>query len=652
MCHLGLVVCLLTVVNGFYLPGVLPKDYAEGDQVELKVNHLTSMRTQIPVEFYSLPFCVPHTGVVDSKENLGEILSGNVIQNSAYRIRMYEQIECAVLCKKKYSPAEKKQFMYAIDEEYLVNWIVDNLPAAFRTMTDDNRDVAMYQHGFPVGGKVLTQKKNTKLHYLNNHVDITIQHHVPDDSLEIVDGFKPARIVGLLVEPFSVQHKAPGVWNTENENANQVSSCPPLAEVGRVVPDEHKFGMILDQKKGPVEVIWTYSVQWRSSPVRWASRWDVYLNTSSVDAIHWFSITTSLLLVLVLSGSVAMILLRTLRQDLNRYNRVSTDDEKAELREESGWKLVHGDVLRGPSNPLFFSVTVGSGVQVFWMVFFSILFAALGFMNPANRGSIMLGMLMLYLFTSIAAGYSCAITYKSLNGLYWQRCTVTCMVLYPTLLLSVLFILNLVIWAEGSSSAIPFGSMALVMTLWFVISAPLTFLGAFFGYKKDVSKKPVQTHDIPRAIPDQEWYNSSLVVILSGGVLPFAASFVELFYIMSSIWLDQYYYVFGFLLLVFFILVVISAEISILMCYFQLTCEDYRWWWRSMLVPGSSSIYLMLYAVFYYHSRLHIDFFVSTVLYFGYVFIFCVMFFLLTGTVGFYATHWFVYKIFGSIKVD
>jgi len=28
------------------------------------------------------------------------------------------------------------------------------------------------------------------------------------------------------------------------------------------------------------------------------------------------------------------------------------------------------------------------------------------------------------------------------------------------------------------------------------------------------------------------------------------------------------------------------------------------------------------------------------------------MFFLLTGTIGFFACYWFVFKIFGAIKVD
>ena len=85
--------------------------------------------------------------------------------------------------------------------------------------------------------------------------------------------------------------------------------------------------------------------------------------------------------------------------------------------------------------------------------------------------------------------------------------------------------------------------------------------------------------------------------ILVGGVLPFGAVFIELFFILSSIWLHQYYYVFGFLMLVFVILVITCAEITIVMCYFQLCAEDYNWWWRSFLTAGSSGLYLFLYSM-------------------------------------------------------
>jgi transmembrane 9 superfamily protein 2/4 len=61
--------------------------------------------------------------------------------------------------------------------------------------------------------------------------------------------------------------------------------------------------------------------------------------------------------------------------------------------------------------------------------------------------------------------------------------------------------------------------------------------------------------------------------------------------------------VFGFLMLVVVILVITCAEISIVLCYFQLCAEDYNWWWRSFLTSGSSAIYLFGYGILYFITK-------------------------------------------------
>ena len=71
----------------------------------------------------------------------------------------------------------------------------------------------------------------------------------------------------------------------------------------------------------------------------------------------------------------------------------------------------------------------------------------------------------------------------------------------------------------------------------------------------------------------------------------------------SSIWQHQFYYLFGFLLLVLAILIVTCIEISIALTYFQLTSEDYNWWWRSFFSSGTSGLYVFCYALLYKATR-------------------------------------------------
>ena len=74
--------------QAFYLPGVAPKEYQDGDRVDIRVHKLSSPKTHLPYDYYSLPFCEPAEGKIRVAENLGEVLHGAVIQNSPYEILM------------------------------------------------------------------------------------------------------------------------------------------------------------------------------------------------------------------------------------------------------------------------------------------------------------------------------------------------------------------------------------------------------------------------------------------------------------------------------------------------------------------------------------------------------------------------------------
>jgi Endomembrane protein 70 len=50
---------------------------------------------------------------------------------------------------------------------------------------------------------------------------------------------------------------------------------------------------------------------------------------------------------------------------------------------------------------------------------------------------------------------------------------------------------------------------------------------------------PVRTNKIPRQVPEQAWYMHPAFSVLIGGILPFGAVFIELFFILTSMWLHQ-----------------------------------------------------------------------------------------------------------------
>ncbi|CAO2591933.1 Transmembrane 9 superfamily member 2, partial [Lemmus lemmus] len=383
--------------------------------------------------------------------------------------------------------------------------------------------------------------------------------------------------------------------------------------------------------------------------IRWASRWDYILESMPHTHIQWFSIMNSLVIVLFLSGMVAMIMLRTLHKDIARYNQM---DSTEDAQEEFGWKLVHGDIFRPPRKGMLLSVFLGSGTQILIMTFVTLFFACLGFLSPANRGALMTCAVVLWVLLGTPAGYVAARFYKSFGGEKWKTNVLLTSFLCPGIVFADFFIMNLILWGEGSSAAIPFGTLVAILALWFCISVPLTFIGAYFGFKKNAIEHPVRTNQIPRQIPEQSFYTKPLPGIIMGGILPFGCIFIQLFFILNSIWSHQMYYMFGFLFLVFIILVITCSEATILLCYFHLCAEDYHWQWRSFLTSGFTAVYFLIYAIHYFFSKLQITGTASTILYFGYTMIMVLIFFLFTGTIGFFACFWFVTKIYSVVKVD
>ncbi|KAI9117636.1 hypothetical protein K1719_011802 [Acacia pycnantha] len=583
--HVWISVCVMLVVhsNCFYLPGVAPQDFQKGDPLMVKVNKLSSTKTQLPYSYYTLPYCQPDK-IIDSAENLGEVLRGDRIENSPYVFKMREPQMCNILCRVTLNAKTAKEFKEKIDDEYRVNMILDNLPLVVPLRRPDQESSVVYLHGFLIGLKGQYAGKKDEKYFINNHLTFVVKHH-PDR----VTG--TSRIVGFEVTPFSVNHQYEGEWNEKT----RLTTCDPHAR--KLVTSSESPQEVEDEK----EIIFTYDVEFQESEVKWASRWDTYLLMAD-DQIHWFSIINSLMIVLFLSGMVAMIMLRTLYRDISKYNQLETQEE---AQEETGWKLVHGDVFRPPSNSDLLCVCVGTGVQFFGMILVTIIFAALGFLSPSNRGSLMTVMLLIWVFMGFFAGYASARLYKTFKGTEWKKITLKTAFMFPATVFAVFFVLNALIWGQKSSGAVPFGTMFALVFLWFGISVPLVFFGAYVGFRKPAPEDPVRTKQIARQIPEQAWYMNPVFSILIGGILPFGAVFIELFFILTSIWLHQFYYIFGFLFIVFIILIVTCAEISVVLCYFQLCSEDYLWWWRSYLTA-----------------------------------------------VGFYACFWFTRLIYSSVKID
>lgn len=158
--------------------------------------------------------------------------------------------------------------------------------------------------------------------------------------------------------------------------------------------------------------------------------------------------------------------------------------------------------------------------------------------------------------------------------------------------------------------------------------------------------------------------------ILLTGILPFGAIFVELYFIMTSLWTNKIYYMFGFLFLCYGLMIITSAATTVLLVYFLLCAENYRWHWRAFIGAGMTGGYVFVNALIFWATRVSFGGITGAVLYVGYSALIAFVVFVLTGmfsfhvfrmcfftnlcvgSIGFLASWAFIHRIYGSIKVD
>ncbi|KAM0666991.1 hypothetical protein ACQRIT_005680 [Beauveria bassiana] len=621
------------LASAFYLPGVAPTSYKVGDSVPLHVNSIkpiagpqdARLHSVVSFEYYhpGFGFCKPEGGPEYVSESLGSILFGDRIMTSPFQLSMKKEETCKQLCEVEYSANAVEFLRDRIFEGYSLNWLVDGLPAGQR-IEDRLTGTSFYSPGFFVGG--FDEADNV---VLNNHYDIFVEYH------EVGGNANQLRVVGVRVEPSSKKYTGE-------------ADCK----------DGHAY-LILPEN-GSQKVKYSYSVFWEKSPTAWATRWDKYLHVFD-PKIHWFWLIDTAIIVVILVMTVMSILMRTLKKDIARYNRldqINLDDLSGTsaledgVQEDSGWKLVHGDVFRNPSHPLLLSILLGNGVQIFVMTASTIVFALLGFLSPSNRGSLGTIMILLYTILGSVGGYVSARVYKAMGGEQWKLNIGLTPLLVPAIVFGTFFLLDLFLWAKQSSGAVPFTTMLVLLGIWFIISIPLSFAGSWLGFRSAKIEAPVRTNQIPRQIPPTTTYLKPIPSMLIVGLLPFGAIFVELYFIMNSIWFSRVYYMFGFLFLCYSLMVVVCATVTILLTYFLLCSENYHWQWRSFLAAGMSGGYIFLNCLLYLITKVKLGGFAGTVLYVGYSALISFLFFILAGSIGYFASWWFVMRIYKSIKID
>ena len=367
-------------------PGVSPEEYNNGEQLWMYVDLVESSKTQVPFEFYDLPGCkMPTRGksqrTKKMRKNLGSRLQGHDMKPAPFDLTVKRDMGCTPICQVALGGKKLRWMRKLVERQYRVQLQLDTLPVLMRS-----KELNYAVRGYPIGFKAppSTQQTAPKNDYfLYNHLKFQITYH------EDPSQFDGVRITGFDVHPVSVKHEMPANGGAVSRTT-QLSTCKGM----NVENDAANFLSLKFQEDTSLNIVYSYDVQWIKNDLAWTDRWDVYLVGSPDDGIHYYSILNSLFVVVFMTGAIASIMVRTLRKDIQGYNELQTLEE---AQEETGWKLVHGDVFRPPSfSPMLLSIIVGTGAQIGSAFVCALLCSILRLTNSMKKGQILSSLIFLY----------------------------------------------------------------------------------------------------------------------------------------------------------------------------------------------------------------------------------------------------------------
>ena len=496
--------------------------------------------------------------------------------------------------------------------------------------------IIKYNTGIPLGFI-----KNNQT-FINNYYKINVQLNkinisiIPnktyrdqdDDELEIknITGYD---IIGFDIEPFSIKI-----------NENDTSEIK-LNKVIKQNEYEHQDLTIGE------EIIFKYDTYFTYTDTVYEERFNKFLYGDKF--IHSYSAYISGIIIFILLLILLYIYFRSIKSEIEIQNEKVLSDETIN---EYGWRNIAFDVFRRPYKGDILAALFGTGIQLLVTILYSLLFVSLGIIRPKSGGSYFTLLVMVYIFLSLLSGYFSARFFKMVHGLNWLKvCVITCL-LFPMIFLILITSINFLYWFEDSTTYIQFKNFFSLISLWVVGTVPLIFVGTMIGLAQKRIQFPCEVNPVPGIISkiDCPWYLRIRYGWFLTGFPPFFAVFVELFYIMDSMWKQDFYALSKYLLISVIILIIISSLIGILFTYLNLCKGDYRWWWKSFITSASPGVYIIIFSVFYLF-KMRFKQFTSVLIYLNFMTLFSVIISLICGAAGFYLTFLFVTNIYSKIKI-
>ena len=596
--------------------GLLDYSHDLNSELQIQAGALSSLDEVIPFSYAKLKIC-DTSKITKVEDTLGEILSGEKIFSTGYYALTGNDSYCQTLCYNQFDEESLNLIKRLIKGNYFVNWYLDKLPAGILSYNKNTQETSIdYFKGIPLGFI------ENDIYYINNH----LQFHILINE----ESRKKYNVVGFNILPMSLNHneeKAICADTPKNLLNNFLIKPQPLSDNNKI--------------------LFTYDIIFEKSNITLGLRWDHYKPSNT--KIHWIGILLSQLIVIGLAIIIIMVLIKNINTEIDIYN---TKVINFEFVDYYTWKELSGDVFRAPlRRPMLLSAIIGNGVQLFCMMTITLFLGSIGFEKPEKRANLLNLGIIFFCIMGLPGGYVSAKIYQFFKGKYWLLNALLTALIFPGTLFVGYFLVNIILAIEKSSATANVSDIISLFILWIFCTFPLILIGSFLGTKNRPIEAPCKTNAVPSFVPEKPWYLHYKFMTFITGIIAFGTFFIELNYVMGSLWKHQIYFLAVFLWISLTLFIIICGEFSIIVVFWNLCYGDYNWWWKSFLIGASPVIYFVIFSVYYFFS-LQIRRISAIVVYFGIMGLISGMSLFISGSMSVLMTFIFVKFIYSKIKIN
>lgn len=604
-----------------------PRKYSIGEEVDVSVYRLVSRRTIATYDYYDpeLPFCQPPK-VTTAPTSPGSLVGSDHTSSAPYRVRFLEPVPCAVLrdCAQPQfdgvSTTQQQVLPRLLELEYRAQILVDGVPAVW--LHQDPKAGTELQRGIgvPLGARGLDGAL-----YLYNHLSFRIHY----------------------------QDYANNTYFVTRVEAEPLSTASAECRIGRPLMVAAPRSAAPPAGAAEGAPVWTYSVTWvpEQAPVTpgaHSTRWKKFspLVSGAEPDAYWFAAVN-------VTGSTAFLILITVLFATcagPKYPALPSSRSSAasfSMDEDGG---PSSPFLRPPQRPLLFSVLVGVGSQL--LVAFAVVLLAIltGYVRADDLYGVLSAACVALDLAGGAAGYVARRLYALFRGKHPWLCTVAAAAATP----SAFYLFNFALtFATIGTPAFNLSILWRASSIVF-LSFPLSVLGSLVAScTADGSKKAPGGggggssggNSSSSGKAAQEWYAVPLFTIAMGALIPFAASYTQLYAMASALWTYGVHKLAEMCAWLAAAVYVVAPLTGLLTAAFGIVGKSPSWWWRSFLVCAASAGYLAAYFVVIYCFKLEFVDATSLVVYVLYCAVIIAAYSVATGAAGTLASLFLTMKL-------